>query len=392
MQLHEDVIITVDEHHRIRVWATKGHQQLLAQFKHKSFHLGCSTWGLPTSLAIDNSGNNQNTLPILIGFNDGGFGVYAFKKKEKAIQFQYRHAASTSGIISAISYASSYLVTMTESQLLSIYRFPLASVGDRIDPILDPPRLLTSLRSHTAWPPLTLSTRVSPKYIVVSIAYALPTCLSGWSIGLQELRLTPQGNIDQSRLASSTDQGFSPLKMAASRLSSTTSGLDTSLRKPYFNAQSTISKPTSLSYSHPYLLASHPDNTLTLYLVSSSEERLVIGPGSRLWGHTSAVSKVHVDDRGKAVSVSLKGGEIRVWELEGGISSKSKRNMISGEVSVQVRPEPNYESKLGANAKVSVCHGDLAVNKGWVGFDEGKVVVLHEKSERSQALTIYDFS
>ena len=386
VQLHDDVAITVDDFYGIRVWMIKGQQQLLADFHDP-------IWGLPTSLAIDNSEKDPNNLMISVGFNDGEFGVFMFKKKEKTIHCLYRHAASTNGTISAVSFARPYLVTMTESQLLSLYHFPLGSVDGRVDPVLDPPRLITSLRSHTARPPLTLSIRVSSTSIVVSIAYALPTYLTEWSVGLQELRLTPQGMITQSRLTSSMDQGFSPFKTPSHDSRSPSSDLDLSLRRSRnVISYSSITKPTSLSYSHPYLLASHPDNTLTLYLVSSSEEKLVVGQGSRLWGHTSSVSEVRVDDRGKAVSVSFHGHEIRVWELEGGIPSKSKRGKFIGEASVQVRPEGDSGLTLVGNTKVPAYQSSLAVNKGWVGFDEEKVVVLREKEEGSQALTVYDFS
>ena len=92
------------------------------------------------------------------------------------------------------------------------------------------------------------------------------------------------------------------------------------------------SKPTSLSYTHPYLLVAHPDNTLTLYLVTSTAQALSISAGSRLWGHTSSVSGAHVGGRGKAVSVSRRGDELRIWELEGGFaSSAAKRRLAMGD-------------------------------------------------------------
>ena len=163
-----------------------------------------------------------------------------------------------------------------------------------------------------------------------------------------------------------------------------------------------LTKPTSLSYSHPYLLASHPDNTLTLYLVQSTETALSIGDRSRLWGHTSSVSGAHVGDRGKAVSVSAHGDEIRVWELEGGLgSSSSRKRVAAGEASVQVRPEKKAmadgtliysERNLALGDALGTDMDELSTTKGWVGFDEEKVVVLREKGLGTQALVVYDFS
>lgn len=138
--------------------------------------------------------------------------------------------------------------------------------------------------------------------------------------------------------------------------------------------------PTSLAYAHPYLLSALPDNTLVLHLVHGTASSLrVVSPGAwplaasalavapraagpggksttsttaavtlasagpqgaggrptsllapragpirdgsggqglRLWGHTSGVSGAEVTSRGRAVSVSRLGGEVRVWELE----------------------------------------------------------------------------
>ena len=407
VQLHGDVVVTVDGAQGLRVWLMKGEQRLVAGLDLRSGRPDHPTSGIPTSLAIDDSGGGVNALSISVGFSDGGFGIYTLRNPEQTISCRYVHAASTNGAISAIAYASPYLVTMTDAQLLSLYYFPLDSTKEHFDSILESPRLLSSLKSYTSWPPLSMSLRASPTTIIASIAYALPTYLSGWSVGLQELRLTPNGSVTHSRLTSAMNQGFSPLNSISSGSSSPPLGVNSS---PALGSQDfalpTSTKPTSLSYSHPYLLASHPDNTLTLYLVSSSEKQLTIGQGARLWGHTSSVSGAHVGDRGKAVSVSLHGDEIRVWELEGGVSSRSsKRRMAAGQASVQVQPERKqdeevyWESLQGrprdcASVQGRPRHGfdELEVTKGWVGFDEEKVIVLREKGRGSQALVVYDFA
>lgn len=407
VQLYGDVVVTVDEVQGLKAWLMKGEQRLLARLDLRSGRPDCPTFGIPTSLAIDESGGGVNALSISVGFSDGGFGIYTLRNQEQTISCRYVHAASANGAISAIAYASPYLVTMTNAQLLSLYSFPLDSTNEHLDSILDPPRLLSSLKSYTSWPPLSISLRASPAAIIASIAYALPTYLSGWSVGLQELRLAPNGSVTQSRLTSAMIQGFSPLNSISPSFSSPCSGLDSS---PAPGREDTViptlTKPTSLSYSHPYLLASHPDNTLTLYLVSSSEKQLTIGQGVRLWGHTSSVSGAHVGDRGKAVSVSLHGDEIRVWELEGGVSSRlSKRRMAAGQASVQVQPERkqykegNWDMLQGTSRDGTGIQGrpryefdELKVTKGWVGFDEEKVIVLREKLHGSQALVVYDFA
>ncbi|MCJ1404388.1 hypothetical protein MMC11_007613 [Xylographa trunciseda] len=403
VRLYEDIVITADKAHGLRAWTMKGSQRLLASLDLIPDGKQEEVWDAPTSLAIDTSSSNLSSLRISVGFADGRFGVYFMNKQNGSLTCQYVHAASSNGTVSAIAYATPYLVTMTDAQLLSLYSFP-PQLAD-MDSVKDPPRLLASLKSHTAWPPLTLSIRASLSSIVISIAYALPTYLSGWSVGLQELRISTEGTVINSRLTSATNQGFTPLFASSSGFTTPTSETDdTQPRSTQRGSLPSLTKPTSLSYSHPYLLASHPDNTLTLYLVQSNDTDLIIGIGSRLWGHTSSVSGAHVGDRGKAVSVSAHGGEIRVWELEGGISSTSSRKRAAaGQASIQIRPETKNSEQGSGASEVSVDApgrqrsyagnaDEISTTKGWVGFDEEKVVVLREKDQGTQALVVYDFS
>jgi len=248
--------------------------------------------------------------------------------------------------------------------------------------------------------------------ILICIAYALPTYLSGWTVGIQEIRVSSDnGDLLSSRLASAIDQQYRSLMFPQSLNAQT----NTAPPFSYFGnveANQIHSKPTSLSYTHPYLLVSHPDNTLTLYLVSSTNDTLAISPGSRLWGHTSSVSGAHVGGRGKAISVSSRGDELRVWELEGGFTSAAaKRKLQSGGLSVQIRPEavrrrsstyiheskPELETARGSSLGLALRHGksvseDTSMIRGWVGFDEENVVVLKEKSCGGQTLVVYDFA
>jgi hypothetical protein len=159
-----------------------------------------------------------------------------------------------------------------------------------------------------------------------------------------------------------------------------------------------------MSYSHPYLLVAHPDNTLSLYLVRSTSSTLSISSGNRLWGHTSSISGAHIGIRGKAVSVSRLGDELRVWDLEGGITSlANRRRFRNGDMSVRVQPskvlddsdkseEDSSRDKAGLRLALDQGFDDSTVSRGWVGFDEQNVIVLREKSEGSQALVVYDFT
>lgn len=107
--------------------------------------------------------------------------------------------------------------------------------------------------------------------------------------------------------------------------------------------------------------------------------------------------------RGKAVSVSRLGDELRVWDLEGGMTSQTNRRRFrNGDLSVRVQPSKALEGSDDARDTVQQNNGlrfaldqsfdDSTISRGWVGFDEQNVIVLREKSEGSQALVVYDFT
>ena len=455
VRLHDDIVVTADPVAGLRAWVLKGNDRLIATTPFFTDKEDRSAG--PTALAIDGTESRNDQVNISVGYDDGSFAIYTLERNERRFACRYSHAASRNGPIHAIAYESPYLLTMTGAPLLSLYRFGhepdlassnLESSSDRVnnmDPILTeepeiltkgfhknareelgghganekradrdamirPPTLISSLRSQTAYPPISLAIRASLTSIVASIAYAMPTWTSGWSVGLQEIRITSGGAIIDSRMASAaTRDALSPppnrqLRTAVHSTSTTT--LDQQVVTGVRLALG--SKPTSLSYNHPYLLSSHPDNTLTLYMVTSNTEELSIGVGSRLWGHTSSVSGAHVGERGKAVSVSAVGNELRVWELEGGItSSTSRRRAAAGDASVRVYPETNdatsemktgnlLRAHIGAVAGASSIRDqesdDSTVTHGWVTFDEEKVVLLREKMVGTQALVVYNFA
>jgi hypothetical protein len=164
------------------------------------------------------------------------------------------------------------------------------------------------------------------------------------------------------------------------------------------------SKPISLSYTHPYLLVSHPDNTLAVYLVTSTAESLSVSPGSRLWGHTSSVSGAHIGGRGRAVSISRRGDELRVWELEGGLTSMvAKKRLTDRGLGIKVRPGQKAHIDHTSTPKISASGDDtdrssqqplseLSVTRGWIGFDDENVVFLREDGQGKQVLVICNFS
>ena len=454
VRLHDDIAVTADPVTGLRAWVLKGNVRLIATTPFHTDKEDCCAG--PTSLSIDSTNPRSNGINISVGHEDGSFAIYTLQRNEGRFACRYQHAPSRNGAIHAIAYASPYLLTMTGTPLLSLYRFGYEPVealrdfkpsleesekmyssctqepkvprkcssrenrkdlgdsggkqgGSDDDTTIRPPTLISSLRSQTAYPPISLAIRASSNSIVASIAYAMPTWTSGWSVGLQEIRITPDGAINDSRMASAATRGTLPPPINPQLQASVHNYGTTALDQQVGTGVRMVlgSKPTSLSYNHPYLLSAHPDNTLTLHMVTSNTEELSIGVGSRLWGHTSSVSGAHVGDRGKAVSVSAIGNELRVWELEGGMSSNtSRRRAAAGEASIRVRPaseqatsERQAENTLRAHIDTTAeprsmrqqVYDESTVTHGWVAFDEEKVVLLREKMLGTQALVVYDF-
>ena len=410
IQMHDGIIYMADQIDGLRAWSAKDERKMLA---HIRFVADLSR-SPPTSLAIDIQTRNSKFARVVAGFENGSYAIYQLNIESQAFMLQYRHEPSNNGVVTSVSVSWPYLITLTATQLLSLYHFQDVPIDLESPTILDPPRLLHSLKSHTVWPPLSTSLRVSSTAITISIAYAMPTYLSGWTVGIQEVKLSADGALQESRTASAIDQHYRPLAFALPPVMAHLGSPGTSLAtSTTLELRHIHSKPTSLSYTHPYLLVSHPDNTLTLYLVSSTADSLSINTGSRLWGHTSSVSGAHVGNRGKAVSISKRGDELRIWELEGGFaSSAARKRLASSDLSVRVQPERRAKTHSEASGQAGLdlvsqseaaTHtskapkdeedaAELTVTRGWIGFDEESVVVLKEQSQGRQALVVYDFT
>ncbi|TGO13065.1 hypothetical protein BTUL_0077g00180 [Botrytis tulipae] len=376
VRLAGGVVITVGEMEGLKAWGLKERELITA--------CGLDE-GIPCCLAVDEQDGEKGRLGIVVGFEDGGWGTWVLDVENKMFVKKYRHPPSSNGMLSAIAYAHPYILSITERQLLSFYT--LSPVGlmqesedkDKSTSIQENvekqirPHLLTSLKSHSSWPPLSLSIRLTLSTIIASIVYTLPTYLSGHTISIQELHFTLSSlelpTLTNSRLTSSFPSGFQPLTSSAPRAS--------------------LTRPTSLSYAHPYILATHPDNTLSLYLCTSTHTSLTLSPPQKLFGHTSSISFASITSRGKAVSVSERGGELRVWELEPGMFRKGEGSRVERSVRVgEGKQRANGDGGRGREERTlndtekRKMREDLE-KKIWVGFDEEMVIVLKSSEEDS---------
>lgn len=319
-----------------------------------------------------------------VGFSDGHHETYTVSDDGEFTQEHIRQAEKDSAI-SGLAMSWPYLLSMANNQDLTLYEFRRADVkSDWVS------EQLASLRSDAILSPVSLSIRKTTDTLVASIAYSFSRLNAGWCLGVQEIRLNLAGDVVGSRLTSTVGTPLNdfPLRRPTKLLSrSATTGplpLHPQLMHP----------PNSLSHAGCYILAGLPDNTLMVYTIVSGTDKLEINAGRRLWGHTSSVSGAEVSERGKALSISAKGDEVRVWELEDILSSYSL-----SKTSTELKPRSGshgLESTLmkrgnGIGLAFSEMKDELPWTRHWVGFDDEQVVVLGERDQR-QILSCYDFA
>ncbi|KAK0612571.1 hypothetical protein B0T17DRAFT_499401 [Bombardia bombarda] len=444
----EGIAITADAASGLRAWDLKT-RQLLAKISIRGDD-GADV--SPSSMAIGDRELDSQTLDVAVGFLDGSFGVWRFMTGEGHLVQRYRHKRSSNGELVAMAFSYPYLLTATKSVLISLYTFELPSepststegglgvqlerskdevdvrfndaesnthktakpynIPDSAD-ALTAPYLLTSLNSHTSRPPLALSIRKMATTTIASIAYTFST-RQGWSIGIQDLHIRPSTSpmtsapqITTTRIAYTTpiDTGggglhrspptspATPRHHLGQRLRERLVSHPTSVAaSPTTSSSIPEPGPTTLCYTHPYLLATLPDNTLVLHMCTSNASSLSISRGIRLWGHTSGISDAEITARGKAVSVSSRGQEMRVWELEG---------RANGAVSQSVEIRPGVQHMLcsdddagggGLGSDGSSLAHEWDERRNWVGFDDEMVIVLKERKGGSESLMVYDFT
>ncbi|KAJ3577270.1 hypothetical protein NPX13_g3296 [Xylaria arbuscula] len=426
----EGIAVTGDATTGLRAWDLKT-KQLIAQIPLD----GNDCSALPSCMALDGQLLQQKSLDVAVGFTDGSFGTWQLDLEQKRIVQRYRHESSSNGEIIDVAFLYPYLLTATRSILISLYTFDvphlsrntptnasshvqiknhsqsMAKANRRIQEVSNneatagtkipgtsgtkhntskkeasAPYLLTSLKSHTSRAPLALSLRQMTGSTVASIAYTFST-ISGWSLGIQELHIRPvKPRLESCPEITTTQLAYTtPVHGSSRDMDLPPSSPPSQMRSSIASAgqHERLSGPISLSYTHPYLLATLPDNTLILHLCTSSSSALSISPGIRLWGHTSGISDAEITARGKAVSVSCRGEEIRVWELEGRTNGRS----------IEVRPNAKTIGEDSTTQHISPEHlnPEWGERRNWVGFDDEMVIVLKESKGR-ESLLVYDFT
>ncbi|KAL4941000.1 hypothetical protein BDV06DRAFT_10039 [Aspergillus oleicola] len=400
-------VFTADSHEGLRVWLMESPETCKAalSFADPESH----TSHAPTALTAT-CGSEENSIEVAVGFDDGVFSVYRLDTKNIRLELRFSRTRSAHGAITAMAASYPYLMAVSKHRMLSLYKLPLRpdnpSWGDEA-------HLIASLRADSILSPMSLSVRLAGSGIIASIVYSFLHLGCGWSLGIQELHFDNAGQQTKSRLTTTVDTQYG---MHLHRLPGSSTEQDSTTEfeppgppsaTPTLPAILHQDPPTSVSYSHPYLLTSHADNTLTVYLVVSTPSSLFVKGGQRLFGHTSSVSAVQVSDRGKAASVSLHGDEIRIWELESLVSSFGSQKLPQADNSIKVKPENQRDPRAheglgllsGVPRQISIqdqsSSADLphrvAAARGCIGFDDERLLLFREKEHGSQLLEFYDF-
>jgi WD40 repeat protein len=397
VRFSKGVIFTAAYGEGLRAWSLKGEKGLIGG-------INLTQGRIPTALCVDGCHRPENRHRLAVGFANGRFDIFEFEITTARFERVYKHSISTNGAISEISLHSNFLATMAESQTLSLYNLRYDSNMNEKARLI--PVLLRSFKSHTASSPYSLSIRPSGTgTIMASIAFTMSTYY-GFVMAVQEILFLPDGSLLNSRISYSSDRPENLSESAIGAVHNDSAVMSKSASHLSGHYSHSQSKPTSLSYTHPYLLVAHADNTLTLFLVKSTPDALSIGLGRTLWGHTSSVSCAQVGGRGKAVSVSRKGHELRVWELEGAFRTAMRRQVQTEEFSVKITPETkksvsektvslkdvSLQKNCGLSVAMEHCADEVSDFGDWIGFDEESVVVLRGKCHGKQAIAVYDFS
>lgn len=362
-KMFQDQLFTVDSTSGLRCWQQQDGTRVLRA--HRDIDDGAQ----PTCMAVEEAGAGIN---IIVGFADGRFALYRLTRAQHLSLLLWQQCDD--GPLVAVDLAMPFVMSTSITNSLAIY-----SSGSL--PQEEPMRLqvLTKLQSDAKFGPTSVSLRKQGLGMVASIAYGFKRVGAGWCIGIQEISLTRIGT-------PGVEEPTEGWEISTRSTSSLPLPAHPQQRRP----------PQSLSYAHPFVIASLADNTIMSFLVTSTEEQLEMSTGRRLWGHTAGISSVQVNSRGKAVSVSQRGTEIRVWELEDVMTMAAHRR-----TSVQVKVVGSAWAQItaalaqraqGLGLAVSELRREEEMTRGrWVGFDEEQVVVLGERAS-TQVMSLYDFT
>ena len=327
--------------------------------------------GIPTTLAVEMRGT---TAYIVVGC-DGGL-IFMLRHLGHQLDLMGSICTEDTSTISSIALAWPYMVAMTGARCVSLY----SCEGDEAAMQMS---VMATFTSESTIAPSSINLRKTKDSLVAGIVYAFDSFNAGWCLGLQEIRMDLSGMVTDNRTTSSISNG---LTESFKRVQTTSRSATTS---PFSLHPDFQRPPTSLSYSGCYILAGLPDNTLMVYTVTSTNDKLEINVGRRLWGHTSAVAAAEVTSNGKAVSISAKSDEMRYWELEDLLRSHSTRTSTLikySTVNDAIKQRGNGLGLAWPDTKI-----EAEICRKHVSFDESQAIVIGERDHK-QVVSCFTFA
>ncbi len=402
-RLESDILITVDPPNGLQAWDLRNGIKRIAQYSFGAPSEPSSPSAEPTAIKLETK--NRGAFPkITIGFTSGGWALFALswpgayhttdisKTGRFALICSAKQEKGQSQLVQECAYMHPLVLSIDGTQTLRVYTL---SESDDAPPPLDStrsgtakalcvktkqrfgsPKLRRVLSSHSSWAPLRISLKhlgihadgsSATDTIVAHIAYPIPSFHARWSVGVQELHLTPSsGDVKAQRLSTAVAVGWSDV--------SGTYGLpqaDIGDRPGW-----TGGEVTCLSFDGSDIITGHADNTTSFYLLVDATAKLGIRHVGGAQEHDSRVEAVCSMHRSVAglVAVSVdRGGEVKMWLGDELGPLRRVPLVISGKAEDGEGTERGFEDEEEA--------------KPWLGSDEVRVAVI-----RKGRLAVYDFT
>lgn len=327
----------------------------------------------PSTMVVE---RYEKEVFVAVGFTNGSLTVYCLRG-ERFCKVAKR--SMRNGSICALGMSWPYIISMSVN--CSIDLFLCSDKHGLLNSV-------TSLHTSTEISPTSLSLRKTDSILIAGIAYAFNRFNTGWCLGLQELRLDLSGKMLDNRTSTSLD---TPLRDTLKPLQTSTVISRSTYTAPFNLHPSFARAPNSLSYCGCYILAGLPDNTLMVYVVTSTDQKLEISMGRRLWGHTSAVSAAEVTSTGRALSISARSNEMRYWELEELLTSSSQKKASVNVQSLSLLDEVIHKRGNGLGLALKEVKIESEFFRRSVTFDDERAIVVGEKDEK-QIISCFDFA
>lgn len=331
----------------------------------------------PLAMAVETS---EGRTFVCVGFSDGLMSIYTAHGHGFS---QIAERSSSTVGISSIAMAWPYILSMSASGTIELFLCNPAADGSTVQI-----QSITNLHTETELFPAALSLRKARGLLVAGVAYAFDRFNTGWCLGLQEIRIDLEGAIVGNRSITSVGapirDRMRPPKVSTI-MSRSTSAAPFGLHPSFARA------PNSLSYCGCYVLAALPDNTLMVYTITSTDDKLEINMGRRLWGHTSAVSAAEVTSTGKALSISAKSEEMRYWELEELLTSSSQRKTSTSIKSVNMLDDTVQKRNDGLGLAFHGLKQEDCLMRRCVSFDDEQAIVVGERGQK-QIVSCFSFA